>query len=185
MLRFVCALTAITTSMVANTSAAQVREGVSPRAAQHESGSTAVAPSRATSSADSSHDYDAKALRFETNWGNVKIIRGVDGALLGTGGWFRDPGLTELFAASPRALTELKDYQRNNFRGSLIGGVGAAATVAGIVVAANSANNASSPIIVVAGISAMVWGAQHLSMSYAALSRAMWWYNRDAVRAPN
>jgi hypothetical protein len=182
MLRFVCALSVVTASMVANTAAAQVREGESPRAAQHESGSRAVAPSRTTSSADSSHDYDAKALRFETNWGNVKIIRGVNGALVGTGGWFRDPGLEGVFAASPRALTELKDYETNNFRGSLVGGLGATATVAGILVAANSSNNASSPVIVVAGVSAMVWGAQHLSMSYAALSRAMWWYNRDATR---
>jgi hypothetical protein len=102
--------------------------------------------------------------------------------VVGTAGWFRDPGLEALVATSPRALADVKDFKTNNFRGSLVGGVGAAATVVGVLVAANRSNNASSPIIVIAGVSAMVWGAQHLSMSYAALSKAMWWYNRDATR---
>jgi hypothetical protein len=125
--------------------------------------------------------YDTQALRFEATWGNVRIHRGSNDVVVGTTGWFREFDVEKLLAASPRAVTEAKDYKTKNFRGSVLGGVGALATVVGVVVAANGSNDASSPILVIAGVSSMVWGAQHLSMSYAALSRALWWYNRDAA----
>jgi hypothetical protein len=54
--------------------------------------------------------------------------------------------------------------------------------VIGVIVAANSSNNAASPVLIIGGVGVMVWGAQHLSMSYSALSRALWWYNRDLKR---
>jgi hypothetical protein len=142
----------------------------------------ASVPTRPLAVPDSSRGYDAQALRFETNWGNIHIIRGANNSVVGTAGWFRDPGLEKLLASSPRALTEARVYQTNNFRGSLVGGVGALATLVGIVVTANGANDASSPVLVIAGVSGMVWGAQHLSTSYSALSRALWWYNRDISR---
>ena len=129
--------------------------------------------------ADSTHSYDARALRFESNWGNVRIIRGANGAMLGTAGWFRDFDLEKLLASSPPAVAEARVYQTNNFRGSLVGGIGAATTVVGLLATANSSNNASSPVLIIGGVGAMVWGAQHLNASYSALSRALWWYNRD------
>jgi hypothetical protein len=131
---------------------------------------------------DSARNYDARALRFEASWGNVRIIRGANGPVLGTVGWFRDFDLEKLLAGSPSAVTEARAYQTANFRGSLVGGIGAATMAVGVLVAANSSNNASSPVLVIAGAGAMLWGAQHLSTSYSALSRALWWYNRDLTR---
>jgi hypothetical protein len=125
--------------------------------------------------------YDTQALRFEATWGNVRIHRGSDDVVVGTTGWFRDFDIEKLLATSPRALAEARDYKTKNFRGSVLGGVGALTALVGVAVAANGSNNASSPILIIAGVSGMVWGAQHLSMSYAALSRALWWYNRDAA----
>jgi hypothetical protein len=162
--------------------AAQVRESDAPRVAKGAAGSAVAAPARAETTPDSTHSYDTGALRFETSWGNVSILRGSSNTLVGTAGWFRDPGLEQLLASSPRALKEARGYQTQNFRGSLVGGIGALAAAVGIVVAANGSNDASSPILVIAGVSGMAWGAQHLSMSYAALSRALWWYNRDLSR---
>jgi hypothetical protein len=49
----------------------------------------------------------------------------------------------------------------------------------GIVVASNNSNNASSPILIIAGVGGIGWGLQHINFSYGALSRALWWYNRD------
>ncbi len=163
----------------ATSAGAQIREESGPRTAKGIAGSAVTAPARASTAQDSAQGYDARALRFETSWGNVNIIRGANDTLLGTAGWFRDPGLEKLLESSPRALTEARVYKANNFRGSAVGGVGALATAVGIVVAANGSNDASSPILVIAGVSGMVWGAHQLSMSYAALSRALWWYNRD------
>jgi hypothetical protein len=161
---------------VASTAGAQVKE----------TESTVVAPSSGSSArripdrpADSSRTYDARALRFESSWGNVRIIRGADGPVIGTIGWFRDFDLEKLLASSPSAVTEARAFQTDNFRGSVVGGIGATTAAIGVLVATNSSNNAASPVLVIGGIGAMLWGAQHLSRSYAALSRALWWYNRD------
>jgi hypothetical protein len=128
---------------------------------------------------DSSRTYDAQALRFESRWGSADIVRGSAGAVIGTVGWFRDFDVRKLVESSPRAVTEARDFQTNNFRGSLASGLGALTLVTGVVVASNSSNNASSPILIIGGAGAMAWGAEHLNQGYAALSRAFWWYNRD------
>jgi hypothetical protein len=132
--------------------------------------------------ADSTHTYASDGLRFESSWGNVSIIRGADGPVVGTLGWFRDFDLTQLLASSPQAVADARVFQTDNFRGSIVGTLGATTTVIGVIVAANSSNNAASPVLIIGGVGAMVWGAQHLSMSYSALSRALWWYNRDLKR---
>ena len=154
-----------------------------------ETDETATGPAAAHSArslppraADSTRGYDARALRFESSWGNVRLIRGADGPVLATGGWFRDFDLETLLASSPSAVAQARVYQTNNFRGSLVGGIGAVTTVVGVLVAANRSSNASSPVLIIGGVGAMVWGAQHLNESYSALSRALWWYNRDLTR---
>jgi hypothetical protein len=119
------------------------------------------------------------ALRFESSWGNVSIIRGADGPVVGTLGWFRDFDLTQLLASSPPAAADVHAFESNNFRGSVLGVIGATTTLIGVAVTANRSNNAASPVLIIGGVGAMVWGAQHLSMSYSALSRALWFYNRD------
>jgi hypothetical protein len=179
--RFILALT-IGAGLIAcagTRAGAQVGENEATAKAPAAASSAPSSPARA---ADSTHNYDARALRFESSWGNVRLIRGADGPVVGTGGWFRDFELEKLLASSPSAVAQARVYQTDNFRGSLVGGIGAATTVIGILVTANSSNNASSPVLIIGGIGAMVWGAQHLSMSYSALSRALWWYNRDLAR---
>ena len=146
-------------------------------------GNTAVdAQSVAAAVSDSANGYDARALRFESSWGSVRIIRGASGQLVGTSGWFRDIELDKIVASSPTAVSQARLFEKNNFRGSLVGTVGALTTVVGLVLTTNGSNGASSPSLIIAGTGAMVWGAQHLTMSYSALSRALWWYNRDLQR---
>ena len=158
---------------------AQVKknEEATPRPAAAPSGRGAAEPAT-----DSTRTYGAGALRFESSWGNVSIIRGADGPVVGNLGWFRDFDLNQLLASSPPAVADARVFQTNNFRGSLVGVIGATTTLIGVVVAANRSNNAASPVLIIGGVGAMVWGAQHLSMSYSALSRALWWYNRDLKR---
>jgi hypothetical protein len=164
---------------VAARAGAQVRnkEGTGSGPAVANAG--ASAPERQV---DSTRAYGTGALRFETNWGNVSIIRGADGPVVGTLGWFRDFDLAQLLASSPSAVADARTFEVNNFRGSVVGAVGATTALIGVLVAANSSNNAASPVLVIGGVGAMVWGAQHLSMSYSALSRAFWLYNRDLKR---
>lgn len=131
---------------------------------------------------DSTRGYDGQALRFESSWGSVRVIRGADGPVVANIGWFRSFDVEKLVAASPPALAEARIYKTNNFRGSVVTSVGAAAAAIGIVVVANSSNNASSPILIIGGVGAMAWGAQHFHAAYSALSRSLWWYNRDLAR---
>ena len=131
---------------------------------------------------DSTHGYDAQALRFESSWGSVRVIQGAEGPVVANIGWFRSFDVEKLVAASPSARAEARIYKSNNFRGSVVTSVGAAAAAIGIIVVANSSNNASSPILIIGGVGAMAWGAQHFHSAYSALSRSLWWYNRDLAR---
>ncbi len=132
---------------------------------------------------DSTRSHDTQALRYESNFGNARIIRGADGPIVGTAGWFRSFDVEKLVAASPSAQSDARLYKKNNFRASVVGSIGAAATAIGVMVTANSSNNASSPILIIGGVGAMAWSAQHFNIAYSALSRSLWWYNRDLVRA--
>jgi hypothetical protein len=141
-----------------------------------------VTSTRAAGSDDSTRGKDVQALRFESSWGNADIIRGATGPVLGTVGWFRGYDVEKLVEGSPRAVAEARVFKTNNFRGSLVSSIGAATLAVGIVVAGNSGNNASTPIVIVAGAGAIGWGLHHINVGYAALSRSLWWYNRDLAR---
>lgn len=167
-------------SMIGATAGAQTIGHAAPPVAAPGSGTTIVS-GRTPPASDSSHGY-AQALRFETRWGSADIIRGANGPVIGTVGWFRDFDVEKLVASSPQAAQEARVFKSNNFRGSLVGGFGALTLVVGAVVTANSSNNAASPILIIAGAGTMAWGAQHLNKGYSALSRALWWYNRDLAR---
>ena len=131
---------------------------------------------------DSTRVYDGQALRYESHLGRGRIIRGADGPLIGTVGWFSDFDVEKLVATSPSARAEARVYKTNNFRASVVTSIGAAATVIGVAVTANGSNDASSPILIIAGVGAMAWGGQHFKLAYSALSRSLWWYNRDSAR---
>ena len=150
-----------------------------PAATSATSTGPAVPSSRTQSQTDSARAYSTQALRFESSWGSANIIRGAEGPVVGTVGWFRDFDVPKLVESSPRAVAEARNFQTKNFRGSLVSTLGAATAAIGIVVSANSSNNAASPLLIIGGVGALGWGLQHINAGYAALSKALWWYNRD------
>lgn len=145
---------------------------------KNQNGTPATTPGQSTR-ADSATVYDSQALRFESRWGSADIIRGAKGEVVGTVGWFRDFDVEKLVQSSPRAVADARDFKISNFRGSLVTTIGASLVAIGIAVAGNNSNNASTPILIIAGAGGIGWGLNHLNSSYAALSRALWWYNRD------
>ncbi len=163
------------------TAGAQTISHAAPPVANSESG-TVAGSARTAPPSDSSRSYDARALRFESRWGSADIIRGADGPVIGTAGLFRSFDVEKLVGSSTRAVAEARTFKTNNFRGSLVGGLGATTVVVGAILTSNSSNNAASPILIVAGSIAAAWGVQHLNAGYSALSRALWWYNRDLTR---
>jgi len=142
----------------------------------------AITSTRPAVSADSTHSYDTDALRYEGRWGSADIKRGSSGAVIGTVGWFRDYDVEKLVATSPHAVTEAQSFKTDNFRGSVGTSVGVLTFLTGLAVASNSSNNAASPILIIAGAGGVAWGVYHLQLGYSALSRALWWYNRDLTR---
>jgi hypothetical protein len=160
------------------------------QASEHTAGSSATAAASSKTAAtvakavvvpDSVRTADMQPLRFETSWGSADIIRGADGPVVGTVGWFRGFDVEKLVESSPHAVPEARRFQTDNFRGSLVSTIGAATVGIGILVAGSNANNASTPIIIIAGAGAVGWGLQHINNGYAALSKALWWYNHDQV----
>ncbi len=158
------------------------------QAGEHTTGSSATAASgigtaaptsKSSAAADSARKADAQALRFETSWGSADIIRGADGPVIGTVGWFRGYDVEKLVESSPRAVAEARVFQTNNFRGSVVSAIGATTAVVGILVAGNNNNNASTPILIFGGAGLIGWGLQHINTGYAALSKSLWWYNQD------
>jgi hypothetical protein len=134
-------------------------------------------------SKDSTRSTEAQTLRYESYFGNARIIRGADGPIVGTAGWFRDFDVEKLVATSPSALSDARLYKSNNTRASVVASIGATVTLIGVAVTANASNNASSPILIIGGVGMMAWAAQHFTIAYSALSRSLWWYNRDVGRA--
>jgi hypothetical protein len=126
--------------------------------------------------------YDTQALRLESHWGDYRVVKGREGTLVGTIGLLRSFDVEKLVSKSPVAAAEARVYRSNHLSGSIVGSLGGIALVAGLIMSSNPSNNASSPVLVIFGAGAMAWGAQHLNTAYSALSRAVWWYNRDLPR---
>ena len=142
----------------------------------------AILASGAAAQRSDSSRYEGQALRYESYWGSARIIRGADGPLVGTAGWFRSFDVEKLVASSAPARAEARVYKSNSVRASVVGIAGATATLVGVVVTANGSNNASSPMLIIGGVGMMAWGAQHFHTAFSALSRSLWWYNRDLAR---
>jgi hypothetical protein len=168
-------------SVSAATAGAQTTGHAASPVAKSES-VAATGSARAAATSDSSRSYDTQALRYESRWGSAVIIRGANGSVLGTAGLFRDLDVPQLVASSPQAAAEARAFKTNNSRGSLVGGLGVTTVLVGAILTSNSSNNAGTPVLMVAGAIATAWGVQHLNIGYAALSRALWWYNRDLTR---
>lgn len=180
-LRFISALSiaALATGLVPARELAAQSNGHSPATNRNQPPAPVVA---VQSPADSTKAYDSQAVRFESSWGSANIVRGAKGEVIGTVGWFRDFDVEKLVQASPQATAAAHDFRVNNFRGSLVSTIGASLVTIGIVVASNNSNNASTPVLIIAGAGGIGWGLQHINISYAALSRALWWYNRDLAQ---
>lgn len=132
--------------------------------------------------ADTLESYDVKALRLETHMGEFRIVRGINGPVVGKIGLFSRPDMAALVAPSENALREGREFNRNH-------GPGMAAGVAGMVVFATSlaashaaGTNWGLTAATVGGGALMVYGGIRLDKAYSSLSKAIWWYNRDLIK---
>jgi len=131
-----------------------------------------------------STEYDAAALRVESSWGKRLLVRGRDGTVVGNIG-SRGFDLSAAVASSPNAVREAKEFDRNIGKGWTILSIGIVAWGVGGGVARM---DGIDPIVsvaawsgVAAGTALMFYGGIRLNKAFTALSRSIWWYNRDLV----
>src|SRR5688572_25066422 len=71
-------------------------------------GDAISAATAAAKPAENPNTYDARALRLESSWGRARILRGVDGLVVGTTGVFNTVNVEQIVAGSSPAATEAK-----------------------------------------------------------------------------
>jgi F420-dependent methylenetetrahydromethanopterin dehydrogenase len=124
--------------------------------------------------------YDDNALRVEGQRGDFRIVRGTEGTLVGKIGVFRGVDVTKLVASSEKATIEAKTFVRDYKPGVLLLSLGIATLGASIGVSDILDINRGIPAgLMLVGTGLIVYGAGRLENAYNALSRSIWWYNRD------
>jgi hypothetical protein len=128
---------------------------------------------------DSSGSYDARALRIETQMGEYRIVRGLEGTVVGKIGLFTRPDVAALVAPSENAMREGREFNRNHGPGMLAGITGTAIFTFSLAASRAAGPNWGLTTGTVGGAMLMLYGATRLDKAYSALSKSIWWYNRD------
>lgn len=129
--------------------------------------------------------YDECALRLEPAWFGQALVRGQAGTRVGLVGGFGGPRLGHIVQARDSARLYIRAYDRDYTPGALTATIGAAAgTVAWLVAAANDGTHERRNWTIIALVATGVtWhGARRVERAHRALSRGIWWYNRDLPR---
>ena len=126
--------------------------------------------------------YDEKALRLEDHFG-VQIVRGAQGVVVGKVGLFRGIDVSAVVSPSPNAVAEAKAFQHDYTPGMLLAAAGI--VTMGAAIGASRINGVSQFIptgITILSVGLLSYGASRLEHAYQALSKSIWWYNRDLVK---
>jgi hypothetical protein len=124
--------------------------------------------------------YDESALRLDAKFGDVRIVRGADGTVVGQIGVFRGTDVTKLLAGSPNAVSEARVFEKNYRPGMIVLGIGLVSLGASVGVShIHSAGGGITTGLTMATFALITYGGSRLQTAYNALSRSIWWYNRD------
>jgi F420-dependent methylenetetrahydromethanopterin dehydrogenase len=127
--------------------------------------------------------YDDNALRLEGHVGDVRIVRGAQGTVLGKVGVFRGIDVAKLVTSSEKATIEAKNFAHDYGPGTWLTSLGIATLGAAIGVSRiHDVNSSITTGLMLAGTGLIVYGGSRLESAYNALSRSVWWYNRDLKR---
>lgn len=127
--------------------------------------------------------YDENALRVVSRQGTMQILRGVEGTVASRAGIFHGPKVADLVAQSDSALAEAKIFERDYQPAQWL--LATAIVSLGAAIGASRINDINP--LIQAGLTAttfisFAFGAKKLDSAYQALSKAIWWYNRDLKR---
>jgi hypothetical protein len=111
--------------------------------------------------------------------GEYRIVRGIEGPVVGKIGLFTRPDMASLVAPSENAMREGREFNRNHGPGMLAGITGAAIFAFSVAASKAAGPNWGLTTGTVGGAMLMLYGAIRLDEAYSALSKSIWWYNRD------
>ncbi len=124
--------------------------------------------------------YDENALRIDEHGGTISIVRGVSETVVAKIGVFRAVDVAAVVGPSPKAVAEATVFQRNYRPGTWIASLGIATLGAAIGASRISDLNQAIPTsLTIVSVSLITIGGVKLEKAHRALSRAIWWYNRD------
>lgn len=124
--------------------------------------------------------YDQNALRLDSKFGDMRILRGVDGTVVGKVGVFRGMDVAKIVAPSETAVAEAREFERNYAPGNWLVGLGLMTFGASLGASRIPDLNPGIGIgLSVASFALIGYGGLKLQHAYNALHRALWWYNRD------
>jgi hypothetical protein len=127
--------------------------------------------------------YDENALRVESRLGDLQIVRGIQGTVVAQAGLFHGPKVTSLVSQSEQALAEARVFERNYEPGQALAALGIATLGAAIGASRIPDINAAIPSgLTAASFLFIAYGGSKLERAYRALSRSIWFYNRDLKR---
>ncbi len=132
----------------------------------------------AMSAQDSS--YDENALRVESVRGGLQIVQGIPGTVVARSGVFHGPKVASLVTRSDEALAQARVFERDFEPGQYAIAIGIATLGAAIGAWRISGVNPAVPTgLTIVSVSLITYGGTKLESAYRALSKAIWWYNRD------
>jgi hypothetical protein len=127
--------------------------------------------------------YDENALRVDQHRGTISIVRGVSETVVLKVGPFRGVDVAGIVSSSPNAVGEAKKFEHDYRPGTWIVSLGIATLGAAIGSYGIADLNRAIPSgLTVAGVSLITYGGWRLGNAYRALSKSVWWYNRDLTR---
>lgn len=127
--------------------------------------------------------YDQNALRVDEQRGTISIVRGVSETVVVKIGVFRAVDVAGVVSASPKAVAEAKIFERNYRPGTWITSLGIATMGAAIGTSRiHDVNQVIPTGLTILSVGLIAYGGSRLEHAYRALSRAVWWYNRDLGR---
>ena len=123
--------------------------------------------------------YDENALRLEDHFG-VQIVRGASDVVVGKIGMFRGIDVSAVVKSSPNAVAEAKIFQHDYTPGMLMASLGIVTLGAAIGASRIAGINQIIPTgITIVSVGLLSYGGSKLQNAYKALSKSIWWYNRD------
>jgi hypothetical protein len=124
--------------------------------------------------------YDENALRVDQHRGTVSIVRGVSETVVLKVGAFRAVDVAGIVSPSANAVTQAKIFEHDYRPGTWLLSLGIATF--GVALGSHQIADLNQVVpagLTIAGVSLITYGGWRLGNAYRALSKSVWWYNRD------